>query len=235
MKNQTENIDCINCQNLALSSLCALNHTELTRLNDYKITYTVKKNQVLFNEEEIAKGLFCLNKGKVKLIKTLSDGNTQILRISKESELLGYRGLLGDGKYIATAIALEDSLVCYIPKDKIFELIGSNIKFAMNLMSLFAHDLSLAENKSVSFIQKNSRARLAETLLLLEKSFGKTPKNYINILLSREDIANIAGMATETAVRVLHEWEQNNIIELDKKYIRIIANQQLFSLAELVD
>ncbi|MCX6186751.1 MAG: hypothetical protein NTU43_07110, partial [Bacteroidetes bacterium] len=68
MKNQTENIDCINCQNLALSSLCALNHTELTRLNDYKITYTVKKNQVLFNEEEIAKGLFCLNKGKVKII-----------------------------------------------------------------------------------------------------------------------------------------------------------------------
>lgn len=233
MRKQSENIDCSKCQNMALSSLCALSQGEISSLNDHKITHSIKKNQVLFHEEEIAKGLYCLNKGKVKIYKTLADGNTQILRISKEAELLGYRGLLGDGKYIATAIALEDCIVCFIPKDKIYELISSNVKFTMNIMSLFAHDLSMAENKSVSFMQKNSRARLAETLLLLEKSFGKNNRDYIDILLSREDIASIAGMATETAVRVLHEWEQNNIIELDKKFIRIIANEQLFALAEL--
>jgi CRP-like cAMP-binding protein len=221
------------CQNLALSSFCKLTNNELASLNEFKQTNNVKKNQIIFQEEEIAKGLYCVHKGKVKLFKTLADGNTQILRISKEAELIGYRGLLGNGRYIATGVALEDSTICFIPKDKIFELIANNVKFTMEIMSKFAHDLSLAENKSVSFIQKNTRARLAETLLLLEKSFGKTHQNYINILLSREEIASIAGMATETAVRVLHEWEQNNLIELNKKHIGIIEPELLYKIAEL--
>lgn len=233
MKKQLKNIDCATCQNLTHSSLCSLNDTELFDINDLKQTRQVKKNQIIFQEDETAKGLYCVHKGKIKLYKTFSDGNTQILRISKESELIGYRGLLGNGKYIATGVALEDSILCFIPKEKIFELIAKNVKFTMEIMAKFAHDLSLAENKSVSFIQKNSRARLAETLLLLEKSFGKTPEKYINILLSREEIASIAGMATETAVRVLHEWEQNNIIELNKKYIGILDAAQLFKIAEL--
>ncbi len=218
---------------MALSSFCSLSKTELANLNDFKQTNNVKKNQIIFQEDEIAKGLYCVHKGKVKLIKTFADGNTQILRISKEAELIGYRGLLGNGRYIATGVALEDSTVCFIPKERIFELISKNVKFTLEIMSKFAHDLSLAENKSTSYIQKNSRARLAEALLLLEKSFGKTHQNYINILLSREEIASIAGMATETAVRVLHEWEQNNIIELNKKYIGIIEQEQLYKIAEL--
>ncbi|MFZ4797369.1 MAG: Crp/Fnr family transcriptional regulator [Bacteroidia bacterium] len=226
-------MDCTTCQNLALSSFCSLSKEELVNLNEYKQTNNVKKNQIIFQEDEIAKGLYCVHKGKVKLIKTFVDGNMQILRISKEAELIGYRGLLGNRRYIATGVAIEDSIVCFIPKDKIFELIAKNVKFTMEIMSKFAHDLSLAENKSVSFIQKNSRARLAETLLFLEKSFGKTNQNYINILLSREEIASIAGMATETAVRVLHEWEQNNMIELNKKHIGILEPEQLYKIAEL--
>ena len=105
----------------------------------------------------------------------------------------------------------------------------------MELMSRFAEDLSMAENKSVSFVQKDTRARLAEALLLLEKSFGINANGQINIVLTREDIASIAGMATETAVRVLKEWEEEHNVLLEKKFIKINNANKLYSLAKLED
>ncbi|MBP9688060.1 MAG: Crp/Fnr family transcriptional regulator [Bacteroidia bacterium] len=235
MKKPVKNIDCTTCQNMALSSFCTLKKDELSDLNDYKLTHRVKKNQLIFHEGDLAKGLHCVHQGKIKLYKTLHDGSTQILRLAKDGELIGYRGLLGDGHYIASGVAIEDSIVCFIPKERIFDLIKSNIKFTMEIMSRFAEDLSLAENKSVSFIQKDTRARLAETLLLLEKSFGKNNENFINIVLTREDMASIAGMATETAVRVLREWDDEKVILLFKKYIKIVDYERLFTIAKLED
>lgn len=235
VKTAIKDIDCTTCQNLALSSFCTLKKQELTDLNQHKHSHRVKKNQIIFNEGGLAKGLHCVHKGKIKLYKTLSDGSSQLLRIAKDGELIGYRGLLGDGHYIATGVALEDSVVCYIPKEYIFKLIHHNIQFTLEIMARFAQDLSSAEQKSVSYIQKDTRARLAESLLLLEKSFGTTIEGAINILLTREDIGSLAGMATETAVRVLKEWEDYGHIELHKKYIKIIQHEVLFQLAKLED
>lgn len=233
VKNPVKHIDCTTCQNLALSSFCSLKQSELEQLNEHKLTHRVKKNQVIFREGDTAKGMHCVHQGKVKLYKTTADGSMQILRIAGAGELVGYRGLLGDGKYIATGVALEESVVCFIPKERIFNLINTNVKFTMEIISKFAQDLSLAESKSVNFIQKSSRARLAETLLLLEKSFGTTADHYLNIILTREDIASISGMVTETVVRVLREWEDDHIIALNKKQISIINHTKLVALAEL--
>lgn len=235
LKKLVKDIDCTTCQNLALSSFCTLKKDELSNLNHHKVTHRVKKNQIIFHEGDAAKGLHCVHQGKIKLYKTLNDGTAQILRIAKDGELIGYRGLLGDGRYIATGVAIEESVVCFIPKERIFELIHNNIKFTMELMSRFAEDLSMAENKSVSFVQKDTRARLAEALLLLEKSFGINANGQINIVLTREDIASIAGMATETAVRVLKEWEEEHIVLLEKKFIKINNANKLYSLAKLED
>lgn len=231
MKRSPARIDCIQCQHRAASVFCNLKSEELTSLNDFKQTFFVKRKQALFFENDTVKGLYCVHEGKVKLFKTLNDGNVQILRIAKSADLIGYRGLLGDGRYIASAEAMEDCTICFIPKEKIFQFIANNVNFALGLMSRIAADISEAETKAINFLQKSSKERLAETLLLLEHSFGTTPDGFININLTREEIASITGMAIETTIRILHQWEHEGIIELHKKHIRLANHPKVIELS----
>jgi CRP-like cAMP-binding protein len=220
---------------MATSAFCNLKPEELLLLNQYKTSHRVKKKQTLFYEGETVKGLHCVHEGKVKLYKTLNDGNVQILRIAKGSDLIGYRGLLGDGKYIATAETIEESVICFIPRERIFEFIVNNLKFSLGLMSQIATDISNAENKAINFLQKSSRERLAEALLLMEHSFGTLPDGSIDIRLTREEIAALTGMAVETTIRTLHAWENDKIIALDKKSIRILDHRRLLDISNTED
>lgn len=235
MKQNRIHLDCTHCQHMAASSFCTLKHQELESLNDDKTTLRVHKKHILFHENDMARGLYCVHEGKVKIYKTLDDGSTQILRIAKSSDLIGYRGLLGSGKYIASAETLEDSIICFIPKEKIFSLIEKSLKFSLGLMSKIAEDISNAENKTMSLIQRSSKERLAEALLLMEQSFGTTLDGFIDIILTREELAGITGNVMETAIRTLHQWESEGIVALDKKRIRISDREALLDIANTPD
>lgn len=225
MKKQNLPINCTQCQHLAASSFCTLKQDELESLNAFKTTLHLEKKQILFNENDLVRGLHCVHEGKVKLYKTLDDGSRQILRIAKSSDLIGYRGLVGDGRYIATAETIEDCVICFIPKERIFDLIATNLKFSLGIMAKIAEDTSDAENKAINLIQRNSKERLAEALLLMEQSFGKTDDGYIDIILTREELAGVTGNVMETAIRILHQWETEGIVTLDKK--RICLNNRI--------
>ncbi len=235
MKKQNIHLDCTHCQHLASSLFCTLKHDELQSLNAHKTTLHVKKKQILFHENDLVRGLHCVHEGKVKLYKTLDDGSTQILRIAKSSDLIGYRGLVGNGRYIATAETIEESVVCFIPKDRILELIAKNLKFSLGIMAKIAEDISDAENKAISFIQRSSKERLAEALLLMEQSFGVTVDGYIDIILTREELAGITGNVMETAIRILHQWEVEGIVTLDKKRICLNNRETLLEISNHID
>ena len=234
-KKTVHTIDCITCQHKATSAFCNLRMNELESLNQHKTTFQVKKKHILFHEGDMVKGLHCVHDGIVKLYKTLNDGSTQIVRLAKSADLIGYRGLLGNGRYIATAETMEDSIICFIPKEKILEFITHNVNFTLDIMSKIAADTSDAETRALNLLQKSSKERLAETLLLLEQSFGKTEEGFINIHLTREEIAGITGIAVETTVRTLHQWDEEGLIKLVKKQIRILNKNKLLELSSTED
>jgi CRP-like cAMP-binding protein len=155
----------------------------------------------------------------------------QILRISATGEVIGYRGLLGNGIYIATAEALEDLNICFIPKLLIHQFLASNTEFALKLMAKFASDLSEVEEKSIFFVQKSSKERLADAILMLEASFGVNAENYIQLNLTRQELGAFTGLATETIIRTLKTWEDLNILELNKKKIKIVDKEGLKAIS----
>lgn len=223
------NIHCTSCANLKTTPLCKLTSQEQEALNLCKSTRIVKKRQTIFDEEDVARGLHCVQNGKIKLYKTLSDGSVQILRIAGKGELIGYRGLLGDGKYIATAETLEESVICFIPKDEVFQIMQSNFEFNLSLFALIASDISEAENRNIAFANSTTRQRLANTLIMLESHFLSTQDGYINVLLTRDELSSLTGMATETLVRILHNFEEESLIQLEKKQIKILDRYKLLT------
>jgi CRP-like cAMP-binding protein len=180
--------------------------------------------------------LFCINNGKIKVSRNGDDGREAILRLAKPGDILGYKALLTNEKYTASAVALDDCNVCFIPKELFLKVLKSDSSLSIELMRLLSTELGKVETKMTHLAQKPVRERLAETLLFIKETYGfEDDEQTINATLSREEIANIVGTATESAIRLLSEFKKDNIIELDGKKIKIINLEKLIRTANLQD
>jgi len=182
-----------------------------------------KKGQYVFAENSYPMGLYCINAGKIKLFITGHDGKEQILRFAKEGNIIGYRALLCDEPYHCSAIVIEDTSLCFIPKNTFLNLLEQNAQLSLSLIKLLGTNLKEAEQHIVSMSQKNVRERVAEALLFFKAVYGmESDQKTIQIKLSREEIADYVGTSTETAIRFLSELNSDKIIATEGKKIRIL-------------
>jgi len=209
---------------------------QLTELAKHKSCSSYKKGQYVFNENCLPQGLFCVNSGKIKLSTTGFDGKEQILRLAKSGDVLGYRALISSERYSSSAVALEDCSICIIDKDYFNSSIVTNNKLLFELVKKISNDLKIAEEQIVSLSQKNVRERMAEALLFLKATYGLAADNAtLNVSLSREEIADYVGTSTESAIRLLSEFNIDKIIELTGKKIKILNLPSLIKTANLHD
>lgn len=227
---------CDTCKSRFDSVFCMLSEEELGDLSISKHCNFYHKGQTLFNEGNIPMGLYCINNGKVKLSQAGFEGKEQILRLAKDSDILGYRAMISGEAYSATATVIEDSKICLIPKSVFYDLLQKNSKITSGIMKLLADELREAENKITNIAQKPVLERLAETLLMLQEYYGMEEDDHsLNITITREEIANIVGTATETVIRLMSDLRKEGMIKLDGKKIKIIKSDALLKLANLYD
>lgn len=223
---------CENCYSCTDSVFSVLSKTELEELNKHKSYHFYKKGLFVFYEGNEPDGLYCIYDGNVKVSKIGEDGREQIVRLAKPGNFLGYRALLCNDKYNASAIALEDTHICFFPKDYYMELLATKPDIAAQTIKLLTSDLRFAENMMMNMAQKHVKGRIAEALLMLEEMYGLNGKDQtINVSFKREDIGNMAGTTTETSIRVISELSKGKIIELIGKKIKITDKAKLIKLA----
>lgn len=222
-------VNCPNCDSNSISFMKDCTPKQLEMILQTKTCSHYKKGEQIFYEDSIPNGLYCISSGVVKLVKTNNDGKEQILRFAKAGDFLGYRALIADEPLVATAICLEDTVCCMIPRSVFLDLLDQNPVISKSMMVTLSHDLGVAEERVQSLAQKSVRERLAETLLFLHATFNEGNKDdeVIHITLPREDIANIVGTATETVIRLLSEFKSDKLIELDGKRIKLVNKEKL--------
>ncbi|MEO8235153.1 MAG: Crp/Fnr family transcriptional regulator [Flavobacterium sp.] len=223
---------CEQCIVRQFSSLKSLNKEELLRMAECKTSYTIKKGEPIFEEGESVNGIFCIKEGVCKLSKLSSNGKDQIVKLLKPGELLGQRSMISDEVANLSAVALEDMEVCFIPKTEILGFFNHNNDFSMNVMKTICGDLKEADDHMISLAQKTVKERLAETLLYLEDTFGKNEDQSLHIQLSREELAGMIGTATESCIRLLSEFNKDNLIEIVGKKITILQKNALIKLSQ---
>lgn len=230
-------LSCVDCNNLQKSSFTNLSCQELKVLSHKKTCQSFKKGQVLFHEGTTPTGVFCLKEGKVKIYKTGIDGKEQIVRLAKPGDLIGYRSFLGHGAYTASACTLEDSKICLIDRQSFEVTLKQNQTLNESLIQLLTHELRDAENRIRDMAQKSVRERMAEVLLVLKERFGMdvNEPDVLSAQLSRDELANYVGTATESAIRILSELKNDGVIATQGKKIRILNLNKLVSIANLID
>ena len=236
MNIKLESPSCVACQSRLTNVFCTLTDEQLASLSVEKSCNIYKKGQLVFFEGNRPTGLYCVNKGKVKVFQIGMEGKEQIIRLAKDSDILGYRSLISGEMYTASASVIEDATICFLPKKSFFDLLQINSELSTRMMKLLSNDLKTAEKRITGLAQKPVRERMAETILMLKEFYGlDSEKLTIRANLSREDIANIVGTATETAIRILSEFRTEKIINLVGKKIQIINNDALIRAANVFD
>lgn len=219
--------NCQQCIVKQFNSLKTLTGKELKCISDNKNEISFKKGDVLFKEGAILNGVYCVSEGKCKLTKLSQNGKEQIVKFIKHGDMLGYRSVLSDEPASLSVVALEDMVACFIPKQDIFDSVDGNREFSKDMFKSICHDLKDSNDMLTNMAQKTVRERLAETLLHLDEVFGEDEEGAIDIQLSREEISNVIGTATESAIRLLSEMKKDKVIKLSGKKIKIINREAL--------
>lgn len=192
--------------------------------------FTFQKGELIFDDGEVSKGVYFILKGTVKLSKSGVYGKDQILRFIKEGDLIGYRSLLCGENFQAKAEAITEVESYFIPASIFLYLLERDPKICYAMLQKVAYELGESSNTITFLAQKTVRERLAETLLILEARLGTDPEGFIKIALTREEIANIMGTATESAIRLISEFKSDKLITVEGRNIRILDHEKLKKL-----
>jgi CRP-like cAMP-binding protein len=225
-------VGCEDCPSLGESMFCSLKREILEEVSSQKGGNLYKKGEIVFSEGFNPFGIHCVSKGRIKIYKLGDDGKDQIVRVAKVGDIIGYRSLISDEIYSASAEALEETRTCFIPKKIFFELVEDEKEFALKVMKVLSKDLRLAESQSMSIAQRTVKERLANALLskkgILEEKEGK---ELMFFTISRKDLADLIGCAPETIIRVLSQLKKEGIIALNKREIEILDQNKLYKIA----
>ncbi len=233
MINDPGYIPCDSCLKSTHQLFRHLSEEELQEISLNKITESYKRGSIVYHEGTRMKGFFCVQKGIVKIYKTGIDGKEQIIRFAQPGDIIGYRSVVSNEPACTTTEVLEETLLCQIPAEILMKLVKTNGEFAVELMKLICKELGEANSYITDIAQKTVKGRLAEILIHLDDDFGVDHEKNLNISLTREELSNIVGTATESIIRLLSEFKTKDLIELSGRKIKILDKPGLKFIAGL--
>lgn len=193
---------------------------------------TFGKNEYIYKETDTPTDILFLGTGKVKICKSGIMGKEQIIRAIKPSELFGFRAYFASDDYRTSAIALEESVVGFLPMTTLITLMSGNPSIGKQLIHQLAYELGKADSRTINLTQKHIRARLADTIVTLRNRYGVEPDGYtLSIYLSREEMANMSNMTTSNAIRTLSAFADEKLIALDGRRIKLIQFDELCKIS----
>jgi len=192
------------------------------------------KDEVIFQEGEPAFGLYVICRGRVKLTKRSSKGKRQILKLVGPGEILGEKTMFDQEVYTAFAKTLEPTRLYFIERNAFIDFLYRHPQVAINLIEKLARELKSFQNRLIEISYEGSTERLARLLLKVGEVCGveEDQRLYLGVELSRAELAEMAGVSTETAIRVLSRLRERGLIELEGHKIYIRDREGLERLAE---
>ncbi len=218
-----------NADNLNTLYSEASGNKSLQSLMDEATNQEFKKKANIYSEGKTPFYLYYVVKGKVKTYLTNDFGKELTVDMFGERDFFGYTALLEGGPYKESAAAMEESELLLIPKKDFDVLLNSNREIASTFIRMLAKNVVSKEQLLLGLAYNSLRRRVAEALLQYKKKFGNN-NNSFTINISRYELANIAGTATESLIRTLTDFKDEKIIDIVEGNIIILNEAKLIKL-----
>lgn len=212
------------CYSCANENCFIKKHLHLEQMKNYvskKQQIICKKSNPFIKEGATFQGLYFICKGKAKTVKTGINGREQIVRLTTNGDIIGFRGFGTSKKYLIGAYALEDTVLCNFSNETMLEILKEVPEFTYALMLFYAEELNKSENNIRKIAHMNVRERVIDLLLYIHRKFGQI-NGLIEIDLSRKEIADFAGTTEEQAIRIISSLKKEALIQTVGKRIGIL-------------
>jgi CRP-like cAMP-binding protein len=180
-----------------------------------------ERKQTLYQEGKKPRFLFYLVKGKVKTYQSHPDGKEYITNLYSEGDFIGYTALLENSQYDDSAIAIENSEILVVPKDDFLHMIYSDIHISSKFIHIISKNVKEKEQRLLNLAYSSLRKRVAAALVEIAAKFHSEDQ-VKSIEISREEIAQYVGTATESLIRTLSDFRDEKLIEI--KNSKVILN-----------
>jgi DNA-binding response OmpR family regulator len=186
-----------------------------------------RKKQSIYLEGNHPHKLFYVKKGKVKSFVSNEDGKTLTTGLFGDGDFFGYNALLEGTVYKDTAEAIEESIIIDIPADEFTSLLYHDAAATKKIIRMLSSNITEKEEQLLNIAYNSLRKRVATALVTLLKKFSGDGGSDFTINFSREDLANIAGTATESLIRTLSDFKAEKLIDIQGSRIIILNEKKL--------
>ncbi|MFC4633131.1 response regulator [Dokdonia ponticola] len=181
---------------------------------------TYKKGQVIYKEGDNSNHIYLILSGIVKTHKMDENGKELITALFKPDDFLGFTSFIDNIPYQESATVIQEAKLASVVKNDLKDILEKSQKVSLELMELLTDNLSDIKSQLLQMAYSSVRKKTAQTILQFVAVFDKKPEEGIRI--SRNDLASVAGIATESLIRTLSEFKKNGFIEIEGRNIKIL-------------
>lgn len=218
--------------------LKSISFTDLVSLTEAKVLRAAMsrreylRGDFIFRENTFSKGIYIVRKGKVKIFQTDESGKRSIVYFYRKGDFFGHRPILAKEVHPVSAIAMENAVISFIPKEMFLKMLSTSEHLAGKLLINLSKEFGVWVNKMTVFTSYNLKKRVALTLLILHSVYKRheSTDEKVRISVGRDDFASYVGTAKETLVRMLRQFKDNGIIVARGTTITIIDLEALEEL-----
>jgi len=200
-----------------------------SRLSEKYDPEDYERRQTLYNEGKHPRFLFYLIKGKIKCFRTNQDGKEYITNLYSDGDFIGYSALLEGSSYEDTAVVIEDAEVLAIPKDDFLQMVYNDIGIASKFIHIISKNVKEKEERLLGLAYNSLRKRVATALVDIANKFN-LKEQHKPIEISREEIAQYVGTATESLIRTLSDFKSEKLIDIKNGKIILTHSDKLKNL-----
>jgi len=219
-------VKCIDCETANCLVKLNVNAEWIKKFEEHNQITFYKEGQQIVYENNPVLGLYFIQEGKAKIFSTGINNKTQVVRLTGTGGVIGHRGYGGD-VYPIGAIAIADSMICFIDNDTIYKAFLENPQLTFSLMMYYSKELRNSEAKIKNIAQMNVKEKVIDALLYIDDVFNSSSTTHKIISLSRKDLADLAGINPEQLSRILTELKKEKFISVKSNEINIEKIEEL--------
>ncbi|PKP27112.1 MAG: transcriptional regulator [Bacteroidetes bacterium HGW-Bacteroidetes-2] len=185
----------------------------------------VDKNDIIYEAHKIANYVYFISHGIVKCYTIDDAGKELITEIHKKTHFFGFETFKNEATHIETSTAIEHTVAYRISKTKFHQLLEENNELAIEFAELLSDKLATLKFQLLQTAYASVLRKTTNTILQFVEKMENNSKDFI--IISRKDLASVAGISTESFIRSLYTLKEEALIELKGRYIKILDLQKL--------
>ncbi|MCD6564476.1 MAG: Crp/Fnr family transcriptional regulator [Bacteroidales bacterium] len=216
------------CCNIKSSAAKFLSKKELEKLNNNCVQVTFLAGEIIFKQDAFSSNIIYVKEGLVK-IHIKGPHNDQIIKITKAPSYLGIPTTFGNKINQYSATAISNTRICFIDNEVFKQFIINNGEFAYELVIELCHNELNSFQRCVNRTQKHINGRIADALMFFKNTFEN---NEFILPFTRLEFGNFVDTSRESVSRILTEFKNDGIINLDGKKVKILNEKLLETISK---